>query len=292
MSHELSHGTIDMTFEILDQSGADVAALKEARLKNALQFEREKTALKYYLLGKGYHLAIKALGFIEQIEFRIPPEERYRKDGVTPSLHHQVRIALSVTQLPDLDTYTEHHAIVCALLHDVQEDFNISHAEIKEEFGKTIAAIVWKLTKKFAGDHKNKEEYIRDISQDIIAAIVKGLDRNNNLSTMIDVFSIDKMDQYTDEADTVFLPMVKTASKLFPEFHQAMMVISLEMKMHIGFVRKYLKLAHKNEVLETANDSMREELDVTRTEIADLNNINRAQAELIKNSDGFISPVR
>jgi hypothetical protein len=237
-------------FTLLDQSGVDIDSLKQQRLKNALQYEREKTALKYYLIGKGYNKAIKALGYIERIEFRIPAEERFRKDKVTPSLHHQIRIALSVTQLKGLTDKQEELCIVAALLHDVQEDHSISYEEIYNNFGKKIAEICWKLTKKFVGQHKNKEEYIREIGQDLIASIVKGLDRNDNLSTMIDVFSISKMDSYADEAEDVFLPMLKTASKLFPELLQAYQMITLKMKLQIGFTRKYVNLAREKEKLD------------------------------------------
>lgn len=53
--------------------------------KHFLQFQREKTALKYFLIGRGFHLALKALGFVERYNVGL------RKDGVTPSLHHEFR---------------------------------------------------------------------------------------------------------------------------------------------------------------------------------------------------------
>ena len=237
----------DQKFTILDQTGADVYALKTLQQKYALQFEREKTALKYYMLGKGYTLGIKALGFIERIEFRIPAEERFRKDKATPSLHHQVRIALSVTQLKGLTNEQEELCIVLALLHDVQEDHGVPHDILEGEFGIVVADKAWKLTKKFAGQHKNKDAYIHDISQDIVTAIVKGLDRCDNLSTMVDVFSTDKIDQYSTEAEKVFLPMTKTAMKLYPELYHAFQAISLRMKREIKMARQLLVVARASE---------------------------------------------
>jgi hypothetical protein len=241
-------------FTLLDQTGADVDSLKKQQLKNAIQYEREKTALKYYMAGKGYVKGIKALGFLEQTEFQVPPEDRFRKDGTTPSLHHQIRIALSVTQLKGLTDLQEERAIICALLHDIQEDHDVDRVEISQRFGARTSDVIWMLTKKFAGRHKNKDEYIRDISQDIIASIVKGLDRNNNLSTMIDVFSVDKMEQYAKEAETVFLPMLKNASKLFPELFQAYQTISLQMKQHVKFTKQYVKERRISEKFASAND--------------------------------------
>jgi hypothetical protein len=227
-------------FNILDQSGADVESMKTVLQRHALQFQREKTALKYYMLGKGYVQGIRALSFIEQLEFRVPEEKRYRKDKVTPSLHHQVRIALSVTQLKGLPDDIEELCIVIALLHDCQEDYDIPTEQIIQIFGEKVSMNTWALTKKFAGEHKNKETYIRDIAKLIAASLVKGLDRCDNLEHMIDVFSTDKMDQYSTEAETVFLKMLKTAMKLFPEYQHAYQTIALRMKHQIKMVKYWV----------------------------------------------------
>lgn len=235
-------------FNLIENDANDLILLQAEQVKHALQFEKEKTALKFYMTGKGYYQGLKALGFLEQVELKIPSEKRFRKDGKTPSLHHQIRIALSVTLLKGLSNEIEEQCLVNALLHDIQEDHSVSREEIKEKFGTITAEINWKLTKKFAGLHKNKEEYIRDIAFDIVASLVKGLDRADNLNYMIDVFSIDKMESYADEAEFVFLPMVKTASKLFPEVFQAYQTISLQMKRSIQFTKKYVELARLMDV--------------------------------------------
>ena len=226
-------------FTLLDNVGANAESLKVVQQKYAMQYEREKTALKYYMLGKGYSQGIKALGFLERVEFNVSPEERFRKDKKTPSLHHQVRIALSVTQLKGLPDDLEELCIICALLHDIQEDRDVSSAEIKELFGVIVCDNTWALTKKYAGEHKNKEAYIRDIAQERAASIVKGLDRCDNLEHMVDVFSFEKMDQYAHEAEKIFLPLLKTAMKLFPEQMNAYQTIILRMKHQIKMT-KYL----------------------------------------------------
>jgi len=242
-------------FNILDQSGADVDSMKAVLQRHALQFQREKTALKYYMLGKGYVQGIRALGFIEQLEFRLPAEQRFRKDKVTPSLHHQVRIALSVTQLKGLPDDIEELCIVIALLHDSQEDHDVPTEQITQIFGEKVSVNTWALTKKFAGEHKNKETYIRDIAKLIAASIVKGLDRCDNLEHMIDVFTVDKMDQYGSEAETIFLSMLKTAMKLFPEYQHAYQTIMLRMKHQIKMTKQFVS------TMRAANDGLTEALD-------------------------------
>ena len=210
-------------------------------MSHFLQFQRDKTALKYFLIGRGYHLALKALGFVERYHVGL------RKDGLTPELHHQIQIALSVTQEKDL--IDEELCLVIALLHDVQEDYSIPSEIIEQEFGKRVRDINWKMTKKFAGEIKNKKDLIDAIASDPIASIDKGLDRCNNLNSMIPVFSIDKMESYADEAEDVFLPMLKKAGKLFPEQQAAYHSISEKMKQAIRFTRHYVKAVRERELL-------------------------------------------
>lgn len=200
-----------------------------------LQFEKEKTALKYYLIGKEYHLALKALGFAER--FTVGK----RKDGVTPSLHHQIRVAMSIIQLKNV--LDEELTIICALLHDIQEDYGVTSAELEKEFNKEVARVNWLTTKKFAGTHKNKEEFIIAISLDSVASLVKGEDRVDNLQKMIGVFSIEKIKDYSNEARTVFLPMLKKASKMFPEQQLAYYAIMQKLKKQLEFIDHYLKLS-------------------------------------------------
>ena len=219
--------------------------------KHFLQFQREKTGLKYFLIGRGYHLALKALGFVERYNVGL------RKDGVTPSLHHEVQIALSVSQVKDVSR--EELCIVASLLHDVQEDHQIPSEDIEREFGKEVRDIVWKLTKKFSGQHKNKTDYIDEIALCDVCSIVKGLDRVNNLHSMIGVFSLEKMADYAKEAETVFLPMLKKAGKLFPEQQSAYHAISQQMKQAISFTRSYLSAIKDREEMILERDRKIEE---------------------------------
>ena len=274
---------------LLDNSNINVKIMKKLKQSCALQYEREKTALKYYLIGKNYSSCIKALGFVEQIEFKMPAERRYRKDGVTPSLHHQIRISMAVMLLRDLPPEIEERCISLALLHDVQEDHNISKSEISEKFGDKVADDCWVLTKKFAGEHKNKESYISDISQRVCPSIVKGLDRNDNLEHMVNVFSLDKMDQYSTEAESIFLGMLKTSSKLFPEYIHVYNSIIQQMKRNIKNTRSIISITNSQQsIIEheiiNANKLKIEKLSKEKLE----QEIHKLKIELTLNND-FIS---
>lgn len=204
-----------------------------------LQFSKEKTALKFFLIGRGYSTALKALGFAERYHVGL------RKDGFTPEFHHQIRIALAVTQLKS--EINEELCIILALLHDVQEDYQIPYEVLVTEFSEEIARKVWKLTKKFQGELKNQVEYIEQIAIDPDCSIVKGLDRCDNLESMVGVFDLKKMEAYGKEAFNVFLKMLRKASKLFPEQQIAYYTIQVRMKMLIKFAEQYVIIGSARE---------------------------------------------
>lgn len=217
--------------------------MRQRSSPQVLQFQREKTGLKYFLIGRQYYGALRALGYVERYNVG------FRKDGVTPSLHHEIQIALSVTQLKDVAL--EERCLIAALLHDVQEDHQIPSEDIEKVFGVDTRNDVWGLTKKFAGVHKSKKEYIDVIASCCVLSIVKGLDRCNNLNSMIGVFTIQKMEEYAKEAETIFLPMLKKAGKLFPEQQAAYLTISQEMKRLIAFTYAYVKaIRDRDEIIK------------------------------------------
>src|SRR5712675_628460 len=92
----------------------------------AVQFEKDKTFLKAYLLGRNYYVALRALGYVERLT-----AGKLRKDGKMPEFHHMVRLSLTVTQLKTLTSERdrihglslEEQAITALLLHDAMEDF-------------------------------------------------------------------------------------------------------------------------------------------------------------------------
>jgi (p)ppGpp synthase/HD superfamily hydrolase len=202
------------------------------------KFAREKTALKFYLLGSNFNKAITALAEVEQLIFKAKKKDRYRKDNVTPSLQHQVSIALAVTNL-NLEKSFEEDLIASALLHDVIEDFDLEKSYIAEKYGDEIAETVWMLTKKFKGESKTSEEYINGIGSCIKTAIIKGLDRSNNLSTMLGVFDLIKIKSYAAESKNI-LSAMKLAAKLFPEHIKIINGISMQIKDQIKFAEEYV----------------------------------------------------
>lgn len=215
-----------------------------------VQFEKDKGYLKAFLQGRNYHVALKALGFIER-----ETAGKFRKDGVMPEMHHMVRLALDATQLglpfqqgPEAangkySMSIEERLITVLLFHDVIEDDKsgkIDQNTIQNLSRYYIADSVWLMTKKFRGEKKDKKEYITELGENLISALGKGIDRNDNLEHMLGVFDLPKIIDYVHEAETEHYPMLKRASKLFPEHMREFQVVMYRMKRNIKFLKQYI----------------------------------------------------
>jgi (p)ppGpp synthase/HD superfamily hydrolase len=197
------------------------------------RYERLSIALKYYLVGKGYTTASRALAFGKTFHTGL------RKDGITPEFQHQVEIALYITTLKSLRD--EEKIITVGLLHDVMEDHDVDFATIEREFGNEIAESVWAITKKHKGMKKSDQQYYLECASDVHASVAKGSDRIHNVNSMIGVFSKEKQAAYIKEVEEVFLPMLKKAEGLFPDQLPAYLNIRHMLKSQVALVRAGLE---------------------------------------------------
>lgn len=171
-------------------------------------YEKHFIAMRYWLLGKGYYVALDALEFASQLHTGL------RKDGTTREFAHQLAIGrytrsiASTLQSPE-DT------LATVFLHDASEDHAVSQEELTERFGATVAHAVWVLTKQFRGQRTPDALYYEEIADSAIASVVKGADRIHNIQTMVGVFTREKQRSYIEETETHVLPMLKRARRRF-----------------------------------------------------------------------------
>lgn len=101
-------------------------------------------------------------------------------------IQHPLTVALTLTKM-NLDIET----VAASLLHDVAEDTTFNLADIKNQFGETIAFLVNGVTKldkiKYSGA-KGKTENLRKLfltmAQDIRTVLIKLADRYHNMQTL------------------------------------------------------------------------------------------------------------
>jgi (p)ppGpp synthase/HD superfamily hydrolase len=191
-------------------------------------YEKQKIALRYWLYSAKYYRAVTAMDFAEKYH------QGVRKDGITPEFSHQIAIASHVRCFADLLEYPE-ETICAALLHDVREDYGVSDEETRGRFGDLVADAVDALTKEFRGVRRDEATVFAAIAGNVIASVVKPADRIHNHGSMMRVFSVAKMTEYTNETREYFWKMIKTARRTFPSQEPIYEALSLVLSTQLDF---------------------------------------------------------
>ena len=148
------------------------------------------------MLNKAYVYAMKAHG------------HQVRASG-DPYFTHPLEVAAILTDMR-LDDST----IAAALLHDVVEDTESTHAEIEELFGEEIASLVEGLTKinrldlisKEAAQAENLRKLLLTMSRDARVLLVKLADRLHNMRTL-DHVKPEKRARIAKETMDIYAPL-------------------------------------------------------------------------------------
>lgn len=178
------------------------------------KFEKQKMALRYWLIGKKYYVAIKMMELASKYHVG------KRKDGVTPEFAHQISIASYARTIHESLLYPE-ETVAAILGHDLTEDYDISKGYLSGSFGDMVANPIWLMSKKYKGEKKELGYYYDEIAGCPIASIGKGGDRIHNFQSMIDVFTFKGQVWYIEETEKYILPMLKKARRSFPEQESA-----------------------------------------------------------------------
>lgn len=186
----------------------DEQLLASRQAQRRAHYKDRAKVLRYFLLGKSWFRALKALDLGMEIHVGL------RKDKVTPEYLHQIEIALYITTLIDGLLYPE-DTIITVLLHDTPEDYPhlLSHQDVRLQFGERVGQSVYAMDK----NGKTEEAYFAGLAADPIASVAKGGDRSHNIRTMPGVFTFEKQLRYKQEVRDNYLPMLKFARRKFPE---------------------------------------------------------------------------
>lgn len=190
-------------------------------------------SIRYFLQGKEYHKAAWALNFASKLH------TGKRKDGVTPEFHHQVSMALYARTLP-ISPDIFQAVLASIFLHDTREDYGTSLKEIEVACGTDVALAVSALSKIEENKKKSMPDYFATIGSNKIASIVKGVDRINNVQTMVGVFTKEKQIQYIEETNAFVIPMIKEARRLFPEHEPVYENIKYVLRNQLSLIQKII----------------------------------------------------
>lgn len=131
-----------------------------------------------------------------------------RKSG-EPYIYHPIAVAQIAAEEIGLGTTS----IVCALLHDVVEDTDITLEDIEREFGKKVAKIIDGLTK-ISGvfdanssiQAENFRKMLLTLADDVRVILIKLADRLHNMRTM-DFMPRDKQLKICSETVYLYAPL-------------------------------------------------------------------------------------
>jgi len=131
-----------------------------------------------------------------------------RKSG-EPYIYHPIAVAQIAAEEIGLGTTS----IVCALLHDVVEDTDISLEDIERDFGKKVARIIDGLTK-ISGifgtsnslQAENFRKMLLTLADDVRVILIKLADRLHNMRTM-DFMPRDKQLKIASETTYLYAPL-------------------------------------------------------------------------------------
>ena len=152
---------------------------------------------------------------------------QYRKgDGQVPYIAHPLTMACHALALGLPDDIL----LAATLLHDVVEDCDVRVEEL--EIGETVKGPIRLLTfQKREGEnrHDARARYFDRVKYNPQAAMVKLLDRCNNISRMVTGFSREKMADYIAETEEMALPLLEYVKKTYPEYKHAAFLLEYQM---------------------------------------------------------------
>ncbi len=129
--------------------------------------------------------------------------------------------------------------LAATLLHDAIEEKHIIFEKLKEIMGKKVANLVLLATKL---DNETNEQYYNKYSTDVKAVILKAADRTSNVSDMIKVFSVKRLEKYVSETEEIILPLMKEYRKMHLEYSDLFIILRDRISSVLLAVKEIIKL--------------------------------------------------
>jgi guanosine-3',5'-bis(diphosphate) 3'-pyrophosphohydrolase len=142
-------------------------------------------------------------------DMALESHQNMRRKSGEPYIYHPIAVAQIAAEEIGLGTTS----IVCALLHDVVEDTDITLEDIEREFGKKVAKIIDGLTK-ISGvfdynsslQAENFRKMLLTLADDVRVILIKLADRLHNMRTM-DYMPRDKQLKISSETVYLYAPL-------------------------------------------------------------------------------------
>ncbi|MFA6944558.1 MAG: bifunctional (p)ppGpp synthetase/guanosine-3',5'-bis(diphosphate) 3'-pyrophosphohydrolase [Pedobacter sp.] len=145
----------------------------------------------------------------QAFDMALESHQNMRRKSGEPYIYHPIAVAQIAAEEIGLGTTS----IVCALLHDVVEDTDITLEDIEHEFGKKVAKIIDGLTK-ISGvfdynsslQAENFRKMLLTLADDVRVILIKLADRLHNMRTM-EFMPRDKQLKISSETVYLYAPL-------------------------------------------------------------------------------------
>ena len=200
--------------------------------------EHMGTYLSAFCTAKKLHNTRRALDYARRMH-----EGQFRKSSDTerpvPYIYHPMLMTCHALALG----LEEDDLLSACLLHDVCEDCAVSPDELPANEAVREAVRLLTKPKRFDNSAEAQRAYYAAISENRIAAMVKLLDRCNNVSGMASGFRVQKIAEYIQETLDYVYPLMDRTRHAFPEYADALFLIRYHMRSVIETARHLLRAA-------------------------------------------------
>ncbi len=220
--------------EVLDVSLSALAEDKRGIFKTKetiYNWEHMKTYVKTTARNYGLNNALKAVDFAVNAH-----QGQTRKKSDIPYIYHPLNLACHALSMG----IYEDEVIAACLLHDVVEDCGVAVKDIpvNEETKELVSLLSHRKTTDENRDIVMGEYYAR-ITKNPKAALIKCMDRCNNLTTMSWGLSRDRIYRMISETEKYF-PELLDAVKATPEYNNAAWLLQYHMESMLDIYKRLL----------------------------------------------------
>ena len=194
-------------------------------------WEHMKTYVKTTARERGMADTLKALDYAVKAH-----KGQKRKRSKIPYIYHPLNMACHALAMG----IYEDELIAAVLLHDVVEDCGKKPEElpVSDEARETVRLMT---KEEYAEEDKDEvlDRYYHNLSQSPKAALVKCMDRCNNLTNMALAFSRDKIFRYIAETEKYY-PDLIAVIKSVPEYNDAAWLLKYQIESMLDIYKRLL----------------------------------------------------
>jgi len=220
--------------EVLDVSVSAILEDRKGMFKTKetiYNWEHMKTFVKTTASALGMHNAYKAVDFAVEAH-----EGQKRKKSDIPYIYHPLNMACHALSMG----IKEDEVIAAILLHDVVEDCNktIEELPVNDET-KELVRLMTKDKTHGSHDPETLKKYYSELATNPKAALIKCIDRCNNITTMSWGLSRDGIYRYIEETEKYYPGLLKVVKET-PEYTSASWLLKYHIESMLDIYKRLI----------------------------------------------------